>query len=251
MTLDNKPILIASHVSVDYKVKVQRKTAESGNKLLTQIMGQMTTIRAVDDVSFEVRRGEAIGLVGTNGSGKSSLIRVLAGLQPASTGNVWATSAPSMLSLNGTMIKTLSGSRNIRLGLLAMGFKPAELNDKYKEVLEISGLKDSIHRPIATYSSGMMARLKFGLAVSRIPDILLVDEALGTGDARFSAKSHNMLEKIRANAGAVLMVNHSSKMIEENCTRVLWLEKGKLRADGSVEEIMPEYRAFHKARAQS
>lgn len=247
----NEPILIASHVVVDYDVRVQRKTANEGGNVLSQIMGHNTVVHAVQDVSFEINRGESVGLVGTNGSGKSSLIRVLSGLQKPTSGAVWATSTPAMLSLAGTLIRNLSGARNIRLGLLALGFSPDEVGDRYKEAVEISGLKDKIHHPMRTYSSGQQARLKFALAISRVPDILLVDEALGTGDARFAHKSQRLMEEIRQTAGAVLMVNHSAAIIEQNCERVLWLEKGKLRADGPTEDVMEQYREYQQLAKKS
>lgn len=243
---DNPTILLASHVSVDYQVRVQRKTEDDGNVLLSQIMGHKTTVHAIKDVSFSITRGESVGLIGTNGSGKSSLIRVLSGLQRPTSGAVWAASTPAMLSISGTLLKNLSGARNLRLGLLALGFSPEEVGEKYKQAVEISGLKEKIHHPLSTYSSGMSARLKFALAVSRVPDILLVDEALGTGDARFAAKSQKLMDQIRATAGAVLMVNHSAAIIEANCDRVLWLEQGVLRADGPTDDVLEQYRVHHK-----
>lgn len=247
----SEPILIASHVVVDYEVRVQRRTENDGGNVLAQIMGHNTTVHAVKDVSFEICRGESVGLVGTNGSGKSSLIRVLSGLQSPTSGAVWATSTPAMLSLAGTLIRNLSGARNIRLGLLALGFSPSEIGERYKRAVEISGLKDKIHHPMRTYSSGQQARLKFALAVSRVPDILLVDEALGTGDARFAHKSQQLMEEIRQTAGAVLMVNHSANIIEQNCERVLWLEQGVLRADGPTADIMEQYREYQQLAKKS
>jgi len=151
-----------------------------------------------------------------------------------------------MLSVSGTMLKNLSGARNIRLGLLALGLTPAEVSAKYQEAIEISGLRDSIHYPVSTYSSGMRARLKFAIAVAKVPDILLVDEALGTGDAKFTSKSRKLLEDIHARAGAVLMVNHTAAAIADACQRVLWLERGVLRADGPVADVLEMYSEYQK-----
>jgi teichoic acid transport system ATP-binding protein len=239
--MDKTPLLIASHVNVDYKVRSQRNSDGRINKVISQIMGHSSTIHALKDISFNVYKGESVGIVGTNGSGKSSLIRCLAGLQRPTSGAIWATSTPAMLSINGTMLMNLSGARNIRLGLLALGLTPDEVAAKYPEAVEISGLRDHIHFPMQSYSSGMRARLKFAVAISRVPDILLIDEALGTGDARFAATSKQLLENIQQSAGAVMMVNHSQAAISAACSRVIWIEKGTLKASGPTEEVLEQY----------
>jgi len=135
----------------------------------------------------------------------------------------------------------LSGARNLRLGLLALGFTPSEVDEKYHEAIELSGIKEFIHHPMNTYSSGMAARLRFALAIARVPDILLIDEALGTGDAKFASRSQRMIDQVRDEAGAVLMVNHAATIIQKNCTRAIWLEKGVLMQDGPVDEVLAAY----------
>jgi teichoic acid transport system ATP-binding protein len=236
-----QPRLIASHVTVDYQVRAQRNTDSRFGKVISQIMGHTSTIHALKDVSFSLYKGENVGIVGSNGSGKSTLIRCLSGLQRPTSGAVWATSTPAMLSISGTLLNDLSGARNIRLGLLALGFTPEEVASKYPEAVEISGLREQIHFPLRTYSSGMRARLKFAIAISRVPDILLIDEALGTGDARFAAASKQLLVNIQESAGAVMMVNHSQAAISAACNRVIWIEKGILKGDGPTDEILAQY----------
>lgn len=243
MAENREPILIASHICVDYKVLIQRNKKNALVRILSQVMGQRRVVHAVKDASFVIYRGETVGLVGTNGSGKSSLIRVLAGLQRPTSGAVWGTSTPAMLSIGGTLIRTLSGARNIKLGLYGLGFSPAEVAKRYPEAVAASGLKEFIHHPFETYSSGMRARLKFAIATAKVPDILLVDEALSTGDARFARKSGKRLAEIRESAGAVIMVNHTHSVIEQSCSRVIWLEKGIIRADGPTSEVLPIYLA--------
>lgn len=239
-----EPILIASHVDVRYTVRAQRRNASTAQQLLSRVMGAKSEVHAVKDVSFILQRGESVGLIGTNGSGKSSLIRVLAGLQRPTSGAVWGSSVPAMLSVGGVMMNKLSGSRNIRLGLLAMGLSPSEVATLYPQVIEQSGLKDSIHFPVETYSSGMRARLKFAIATAVVPDILLIDEALSTGDARFRAQSRERLDHVLETAGAVIYVNHNAQSIASTCERVIWLERGVLRADGPVDAVLPEYESY-------
>jgi teichoic acid transport system ATP-binding protein len=243
-----EPVLVVSNVHVEYQVAVQRNSTSIWKRVLTSVASSKTTLHAVKGVSFVVNRGEVVGLVGGNGSGKSSLIRVIAGLQKPAQGAVWASSTPAMLSINGTMIRALSGSRNIRLSLFALGMSKAEVASRYNQVVKMTGLKDAIHRPIKTYSSGMQARLKFAIAMSRTPEILLIDEALGTGDGKFANKSSQLLSDMKENAGAVLMVNHSRNAITNSCDRVLWIEKGELKADGPTAEVMELYEKAHPRR---
>ena len=245
-----EPILIASHVDVRYTVRAQRRNASAAQQIMSRLIGAKSEVHAVKDVSFVINRGESVGLVGTNGSGKSSLIRVLAGLQRPTSGAVWGSSVPAMLSVGGVMMNKLSGSRNIRLGLLALGLSPTEVARLYPQVIEQSGLKDSIHFPVETYSSGMRARLKFAIATASVPEILLIDEALSTGDARFREQSRERLQEVLASAGAVIYVNHNAKMIAANCERVLWLERGSLRADGPVDDVLPKYQEYVSAGKQ-
>ncbi len=243
-----EPVLIADHVSIDYKVLAQRHGAPGVKRIVAQVMGRKQTIHAVKDVSFVVMRGESVGLVGSNGSGKSSLIRVLSGLQRPTSGAVYATSTPGMLAVSGVLMAALSGARNIRLGLLALGLSPDEVTQLYPQVVETTGLKDAIHLPVKTYSSGMKARLKFGVATARTPEILLVDEALGTGDSRFRANAQARLEEIKQSAGAVIVVNHNAATIASTTHRCIWLERGVIRMDGATAEVLPLYEEYLASR---
>lgn len=236
-----EPILIADHISVDYQLLAQRHGQPGVQRLLAQVMGKRRTVHAVKDVSFVIERGESVGLIGSNGSGKSSLIRVLSGLQRPTSGAVYASSTPGMLAVSGVLMPNLSGARNIRLGLLAKGFALDEVADLYPQVVEQAGIKDALHNPVKTYSSGMKARLKFAVAVARTPEILLVDEALATGDSAFRAKAQERLKEIRATAGAVLVVNHNARTIEGTTQRCIWLEKGVIRMDGPTSDVLPRY----------
>lgn len=237
-------ILIADHITIDYEVLAQRHGRSPAERIMSQVMGRKQIIHAVKDVSFVLRRGDALGLIGSNGSGKSSLVRVLAGLQRPTKGAVWGTSTPSMLAMSGVMMPDLSGARNIRLGLLALGMSPDEVSELYPKVIDVTGLRDSIHLPVRTYSSGMRARLKFGIATAQAPEILLVDEALGTGDSRFRAAAEARLAEIQSNAGAVIVVNHNASTIAETTKTCIWLEKGVVRATGPTADVLPMYEEY-------
>lgn len=205
---------------------------------------RMTEIRAVETVSFVSYPGESIGILGKNGSGKSTLLRMIAGTEEPSRGEVYVSAKPTLLGVSAALQQSLSGKANIRLGLLAMGLSPNEVAGLEDEVIDWAGLREAIDRPLRTYSSGMVARLKFAIATAMRADILLVDEALSTGDATFAAKAKERMDSFLETAGTVFLVSHGAKTIQEHCTRALWLHDGELIADGHAESITKSYRVW-------
>lgn len=239
------------HVAVD-DVHVRYRTPSdeaSGTRLsrrLLRMVGRQPTmvVRALRGVSLVASRGEAVGLVGLNGSGKSTLLRVIAGLERPAQGKVMASSTPVLLGVNAAMVPTLSGRENVRLGCLAMGMTPEQAAHVLPDVVELSGIGDAIHRPMNTYSSGMGARLKFAIAAASRPDILLIDEALATGDAAFRERSEQRMNELRATAGCVFLVSHAAQTVEETCTRAVWIHSGRAILDGPASEVARRYRAY-------
>ena len=199
-------------------------------------------VDALRDVSFVARQGEVIGVLGHNGSGKSTLLRIMAGLQPPTSGTVLATSAPTFLGVNAALIPDLTGMRNVHLGLLAMGLSPEEARASVDDVVQLAALGPAIHRPMKTYSSGMGARLRFAIAAAARPDILLIDEALATGDAATKARSEQRMQQIREDAGTIFLVSHAAQTIEEMCTRAIWLHEGEIISDGPARSTARAYR---------
>ncbi|MFB7589474.1 ABC transporter ATP-binding protein [Streptomyces sp. NPDC056169] len=209
-------------------------------------------VHAVKGVSFAAYRGEAIGLIGSNGSGKSTLLKAIAGLQPVERGQVYTQGQPSLLGVNAALMSDLTGERNVVLGGLAMGMSRTEVRERYDDIVEFSGINekdDAISRPMRTYSSGMGARLRFSIAAARSHDVLLIDEALSTGDAHFRRRSQRRIDELRAEAGTVFLVSHSNSTITETCERALWLEAGTLRMDGPAKEVVAAYEEFTGTRA--
>jgi teichoic acid transport system ATP-binding protein len=160
-------------------------------------------VRAVRGVSFVLEQGEALGLIGRNGSGKSTLLRVVAGLLPPTEGEVYARSNPVLLGVSAALHPELSGRRNIFLGGTALGLPRAELEERFDEIVDFSGVRDFIDMPMRTYSSGMQARLQFSIATAVVPDVLLVDEALNVGDQEFKRKSEKRMQELLDRAGAL------------------------------------------------
>ena len=210
-----------------------------------------TEVQALQPLSFVVGRGESVGVIGTNGSGKSTLMKLITGQMRPTTGHIYATSTPVMLGVNAALVRQVSGEDNIRLGCLAMGMSRAEAEAKRDAVVALSGLDDhALQLPLKAYSSGMAARLQFAIATSVDPDILVIDEALNTGDAQFRERTRQRLDELREQAGCVFLVSHSLSTIQEMCQRVIWIERGVLTMDGSPRAVTRGYNLYARAMAQ-
>lgn len=248
VSVDNVTVQYRSETTTLDDTSVRRRIVSR----LTHAMGLTTygQVHAVQNVSFTVREGEHVGLVGANGSGKSTLLRVIAGVEPAHLGGVRASATPVLLGVNAALMPALTGSRNVRLGLLALGFDPDEVSKIMPSVVRLAGIGEAIHRPMRTYSSGMAARLRFAIAAAAEPDILLIDEALGTGDAAFAARSKRTIDQLREKAGTIFLVSHAAQTIEEMCTRAVWLHEGQTILDGPAVETARAYRWWAHTFAQ-
>jgi len=209
--------------------------------LRRQAAPSLREVHAVRGVTLTAYRGEAIGLIGRNGSGKSTLLRAVAGLLPPEKGAVYTDGQPSLLGVNAALMRDLTGERNVRLGCLAMGMSREEATDAYQGIVDFAGIGDFISLPMRTYSSGMAARLRFAIAAARTHSVLMIDEALGTGDSSFRRKSQARIEELREEAGTVFLVSHGIEAITSSCTRAIWLDKGSIRMDGDVHEVTAAY----------
>ncbi|MDC5698348.1 ABC transporter ATP-binding protein [Intrasporangium calvum] len=241
-----EPTVMVRNLSVHYRVPTSDKSGGGrgpvGRALRSLGWSRQVTVKAVRNVTFVARSGESIGVVGHNGSGKSTLLRVIAGLETPTRGTVLASATPSFLGVNAALMPEMSGMANVRLGLLAMGKSPREVEAAIPDVVDLAGLGDSIHLPMKTYSSGMGARLRFAISASARPEILLIDEALATGDAATKERSEARMAEIRREAGTIFLVSHAAQTIEEMCTRAIWLHKGEMVLDGPAYETARAYR---------
>jgi ABC-type polysaccharide/polyol phosphate transport system ATPase subunit len=202
-------------------------------------------IRAVRDVSFEVPRGSVLGIIGHNGAGKSTLVRAMAGILPPTRGRIEVRGRVStMLALGVGFDRKLTGRQNVVLGGLAAGLSRAELAAKYDEIVAFAELEDFMDMPMRTYSSGMQSRLAFAVAVSMRPDILLIDEALSTGDARFKRKSFDKMRELCSADHTIVIVSHAMKSMRELCDEVIWLHKGEIRMQGPPKKVIKAYSRF-------
>jgi teichoic acid transport system ATP-binding protein len=243
------PTVIVDDVHIVYRVHGAGTGRGSAVAALSRMVSRrgdpnVRQVHAVRGVSFTAYRGEAVGLIGSNGSGKSTLLRAIAGLLPPERGRVYTHGQPSLLGVNAALMNDLTGERNVILGGLAMGMSREEVQRRYEEIVDFSGINekgDFISLPMRTYSSGMAARLRFSIAAAKNHDVLMIDEALATGDRRFQKRSEERIRRLRGEAGTVFLVSHNNKSIRDTCDRVLWLEKGELRMDGPTREVLEAY----------
>lgn len=200
---------------------------------------------AIKNVSFEIYRGEALGLIGRNGAGKSSLLRIIAGIIAPDRGTIINHGyTVSLLSLQLGFEPTLSGIDNIILSAMLLGISKKEARAAISEIADFAELGQFIHDPIRTYSSGMLARLGFSIAIILKPDILLIDEVMEVGDAEFRKKSSTALQAKFQSAQTVVLVSHSSEQIKRLCNRVIWIENGTVFKQGSSVQIIDEYEEY-------
>jgi teichoic acid transport system ATP-binding protein len=237
-------------LSITYRTTFERKpTLKQALVRFGRGQRAVKEVEAIKDVSFEVANGSAMGIIGSNGAGKSTLMRAMAGILPPTSGSieVWG-KASTLLALGVGFNQSLSGRENIILGGLAAGLSRKEVEERADEVAEWTELGDFIDMPMRTYSSGMSARVGFSVAVHMKPDILMIDEALSTGDAHFREKANAKMAELRDSARAMFLVSHGLGSIKEMCTEVMWLDHGKLMMRGEPDEVVTAYMKFVKVK---
>ena len=207
---------------------------------------KLEVYEALRGISFEVKKGEIMGIVGKNGSGKSTLLRAIAGIFSADSGSIELESdSVSLLSIGVGFQKKLSGRENIILSGMLLGFSEQEVRDKMDEIIEFANLGKFIDMPVKTYSSGMYSKLAFSITAVLETDIMLIDEVLSVGDAKFKKKSYKkMQELIMDENRTVVIVSHSTETLEKLCTSLLWLHEGEIKMQGDTKTVLDAYIEF-------
>lgn len=199
---------------------------------------------AINEVSFEVRKGETFGIIGQNGAGKSTLLKMITGVAKPTIGSIEINGKISaLLELGAGFNVEYTGLQNIYLNGTMMGYKKEEMELKVQQIIDFADIGDFIHQPVKTYSSGMFARLAFAVAINVEPDILIIDEALSVGDVFFQNKCYRKFEDLRNKGITILFVSHDIASIKQMCSRTLWIEKGVVKGLGSSKEICEAYSA--------
>ena len=228
-------------VHVHYRVYEDPNSGIKQNFARGRMKRRFESIEAVRGVTLDLHESETLGLIGANGSGKSTLLSAMTGLLPLRSGTIRGRSRPCLLGVSAALRAALSGRRNILIGGLALGFTRSEVESRMDEIIDFAGLRDAIDRPMRTYSSGMRARLNFAIATARIPEILLIDEALAVGDEDFRVRSTERINEVRAAAGSVVVVSHNMAEIKGSCDRAAWLDDGVLRCVGEPGAVVAAY----------
>jgi ABC-type polysaccharide/polyol phosphate transport system ATPase subunit len=233
----------AEEVTVEFRPFVERKPTLR-RTLANFRSRQRELVRALDQVSFDVMKGEAFGIVGRNGAGKSTLLRVVAGTLRPDGGRVvsWGRTS-TLLQLGVGFNNELSGIRNIYLGGLAAGLRRSRIDEMFEDIVAYAELEEAIDRPIKTYSSGMLARLAFSIGMHLEPDILLLDEIMGVGDESFKAKSEKTMQDLLGRSGTIVFVSHNLGKVSEFCDRAMWLDRGVVQGIGPAERVVDDYLA--------
>ena len=240
--------IAVENLSVTYRTAYERPTVRAAVLGFGRRRRAVRIVDAVRDVSFTVPHGTVLGVVGANGAGKSSLVRAIAGIVPPSKGRITVTGEVStLLALGVGFNRDLSGRDNIVIGGLAAGLSRSAVQSRCAEIAEFAGLQDVLDLPIRTYSSGMYSRLAFAVAVAVQPDVLIIDEALATGDAAFKAKSYEKIQELCGRARTIVLVSHSLHSLQELSTRAIWLHQGRLVLDDSPGHVIAAYTAFTKS----
>lgn len=202
---------------------------------------------AVDDVSFNVEKGRILGIIGKNGSGKSTMLNALAGIFSPDSGSIEMKGSVSLLSIGVGFQKAMTGRENIMLSGLLLGFTEEFVRSKVDEIIEFAALGKFIDMPVKTYSSGMYSKLAFSITAILETDIMLIDEVLSVGDQKFKKKSYNKMKSLISNRDrTVVIVSHSLSTLEELCDQVMWMHEGKIQKIGEPKEVLAEYVEFMK-----
>lgn len=228
-----------------------RKLAAVASILRGRALPPASTFKALQDISFDIRRGESTGLVGVNGAGKSTLLKLIAGVVRPSSGTLKvAGRVGALLELGAGFHPEYTGRENIDLACALLGMSPRETRERVGEIVAFADIGPHIDQPVKQYSSGMVVRLGFAVATSVVPDVLITDEVLAVGDESFQRKCISWMERYLANGGTLLLCSHGMYHVQKLCSRALWIHEGRLHRNGAAGDVTREYLAWHEERSQ-
>ena len=241
--IEDHPVISITDVSVHYRVP-KEPISSIKEFVIRKLKGevQYQEFMALDAVDFDVYKGETVGVIGPNGAGKSTLLKVVSRVLRPTYGRVKTRGRISpLLELGAGFDPELTGRENIYLNSMILGFSRKQIDGLFDKIVSFSGLEEFIDAPLRTYSTGMMARLGFAVATEVQPEILIIDEILSVGDADFQMRSSERIRSFQKSGATILIVSHSPSDILELCSRVIWLDHGRVRAEGQPEEVVDRY----------
>lgn len=242
--MEEQIIIKVDHVSMKFNLSSE-KFDSFKEYVIKSIKGQVSIEEfwALKDVSFEVRKGESVGLIGLNGSGKSTMLKTIAGVLKPTKGSVkvFGSIAP-LIELGAGFDMDLTARENVFLNGALLGYTRSEMEGYYADIVEFSELGNFMDVPVKNFSSGMVSRLAFAIATIGIPDILIVDEVLSVGDFQFQQKCEKRIQNMKENGTTILFVSHSIDQVQKICNKVVWLEHGNMKCFGDAKKIGDEYK---------
>ena len=237
------------NVGVDFPV-FNASSMSFKNRVLSAVTGGAidrkhdgsVIVKGLQNINLSIKAGERVGLIGHNGAGKTTLLRVLSGIYAPTEGEAIINGeCVSLINISLGIDPEATGRENIKLRAAMIGFTPKETKERMEEIIDFSGLSDFIDMPFRTYSSGMQLRLAFAVSTSVRPQILVLDEWLSTGDEEFKHRAEKRMGEVVDATDILILASHSRPLLERNCNRALWLERGKVRMDGPCKEVASEY----------
>lgn len=247
-SLEEEYIIEVDNVSMEFYTRDEK--IDNLKELIVRLIkgkAQRKTVKVLNDVSFKLKKGESIGLIGHNGAGKSTLLKLIAEIYRPTKGTVKVNGkvAP-LLNLGAGFDPESTAKENVYLNGAILGYPKREIAKKYKEIVEFAELEDHMHIPIKNFSSGMVARLGFAIAIDVNPDILLVDEILSVGDENFRRKCAQKVNELRENGVTFVIVSHNMQQIKSLCQKAIWIENSEVMAYGDVGEVCEKYQEYCK-----
>ena len=236
------PILVLENVSHSFVNRLQSGGKNTFERILTKILGRTQRVKALDNINLVLYSGEIVGIIGRSGAGKSTLGDIMSGLVLPTTGKVYASEKPKLLSGFSHFIPKLSGARNISLILSAHGLNDDEVENQLPDIIKKAKIRKIVHQPLNTYTKKSRQKLRSAIALGLLPKILIADVALKAGDKKRTEQLRSEIAEIALAGGLVVLAGQRVEVLEEMCNRLIWLEKGAVYMDGEVKAILAKWR---------
>ncbi len=236
-------LVVADNICKSFKLR-DFKYDTLKERVVGFFSGKKNKARKIDvlnNISFKIKKGESLGIIGNNGAGKSTLLRIIAGIYPPDSGTLKTNGNVFLLNLGAGFDVDANAEENIYLSGAILGFTRKEIKEKFDSIVEFSELKDFMDMPLKNYSSGMISRLGFAIAINTKPDLLLIDEVLSVGDANFQKKCLEKIIELKNNGTSFIFVSHNLNQVKTFCENALWIEKSKVKAYGNSGEVCKQY----------